>query len=267
MNLDDLSTQLLFTTVPIWAEGPNGNTSGTAFLFNVPSTVNPAQFIPLLVTNQHVIANAKRVVVEFIGRKGTQPDTSNKLHVDVDLATLNQYSDANLDLAVAPIGGLLNSREQAGMPLFFRSIDPNLIPTDAALGELAAMEEIVFIGYPSGLRDEKNSLPLIRRGITATPAWNDFRGKPSFLIDAGVSPGSSGSPVFILNQGAYATRTGLNVGTRVLFLGVLTSTMVQSNQGTNSVYLGLGTVTRSNVVKDYLSRVVSQLEKIIAVQN
>ena len=34
-------------------------------------------------------------------------------------------------------------------------------------------------------------------------------------------PGSSGSPVFILNQGAYATPTGISVGTRVYLLGVL----------------------------------------------
>ena len=57
-------------------------------------------------------------------------------------------------------------------------------------------EEIVFIGYPSGLRDEHNSTPLIRRGITASPIWNDFGNDPIFLIDAGVYPGSSGSPVF-----------------------------------------------------------------------
>lgn len=34
-------------------------------------------------------------------------------------------------------------------------------------------------------------------------------------------PGSSGSPVFIVNQGAYVTPRGITVGSRVYFLGIL----------------------------------------------
>lgn len=257
MNLNDLSTQLLFTTAPLWAEIAGKTSSATAFFYSAPIPGAPGQSIPLLVTNRHAIAGAKRVVVEFIERKGDLPDTDHRLLVDIDPALLLRFSDQSLDLAAAPIGALLNEREVVGKPLFFRSIEPSLVPSEKAFGELSAMEEIVFIGYPSGLRDVKNSNPLIRRGITATPVWNRFQGDPAFLIDAGVFPGSSGSPVFILNQGAYATGSGLVVGHRILFLGVVYETMVRSAGA--EVFLGLGKVVRSDVSIGFLNRVAEQL--------
>jgi hypothetical protein len=64
-----------------------------------------------------------------------------------------------------PLGPLLNQLDRAGRPVFFRSLGPDIIPSQAVVNDLAALEEIVFIGYPSGLRDEHNSTPLIRRGI------------------------------------------------------------------------------------------------------
>jgi hypothetical protein len=174
-----------------------------------------------------------------------------------DPTLLSQYSDHVFDLAAAPLGPLLHARESEGKPLFIRTIDQNLSPTNSIRHELSAIEEIVFIGYPSGLRDSRNSLPLIRRGITSTPVWNDFQGAPYFLIDGGVFPGSSGSPVFIFNQGAYSAKQGLVVGTRILFLGVLSETIVRANS--SEVYLGLGKVVRSDVVKDFLTKVALKL--------
>jgi len=50
----------------------------------------------------------------------------------------------------------------------------------------------------------------------------DYLGLPAFLIDAAVFPGSSGSPVFLLDRGMYQNRTGGTVvGSRVMLLGVL----------------------------------------------
>lgn len=150
-----------------------------------------------------------------------------------------------------PMGPLLNQLNDSGRSAFFRSVGPELVPYSSTVSELAAMEDVVFIGYPSGLRDEKNATPLIRRGITSTPAWNDFEGLPTFLIDAGVFPGSSGSPVFILNQGAFATRSGLTIGNRLLFLGVITQTMLRTSPDGN-VFLGLGKVVRSDAVREFI---------------
>lgn len=206
-----------------------------------------SQHIPLLITNYHVVEGAVEGVIELVERKGDQPVLQSRVRAQINPSVLLAATDKKLDLAFIPLGPLLNQLEAAGKPAFFRAIGPDIIPKPEVVEDLAAVEEIVFVGYPSGLRDEHNSTPLIRRGITATPVWNDFGNEPVFLIDAGVYPGSSGSPVFIMNQGAYTSRKGLTVGTRLLFLGLITGTMMRT-EGSANAYLGLGRVIKSSAI-------------------
>lgn len=86
-------------------------------------------------------------------------------------------------------------------------------------------------GYPSGIYDRQNLIPIIRRGTTATPAYLDYNGTPTFLIDASVFPGSSGSPVLIVNEGSYRRGNELVIGSRTLFLGVVSSVLVRYETG------------------------------------
>jgi len=57
-----------------------------------------------------------------------------------------------------------------------------------------------MIGYPNGLWDHVNNLPLIRRGITASHPGVDYQiegqnGPGVTVIDMACFPDSSGSPV------------------------------------------------------------------------
>ena len=52
-----------------------------------------------------------------------------------------------------------------------------MIPAQADLESLDAIEEIVMIGYPNGLWDSVNNMPIARRGITATPVYLNYEGK------------------------------------------------------------------------------------------
>lgn len=56
--------------------------------------------------------------------------------------------------------------------------------------------------------DAYNNMPITRRGITATPLHVDFENAPRFLIDAAIYGGSSGTPVFVFNQGSYTKPDG-----------------------------------------------------------
>lgn len=262
MNLNDISTQLLFTTVQIWSESNDDAkkvSCGTAFIFNYAindtheGNKKPPKIIPFLITNYHVVANAARCVVEFFESCDEDLKLGNTVKVELDFNLTEVLLDEKLDLAAIPIGYALNAMQEKGKSAFFRSVDEKLLPTDAQLSDFSAVEDIVFIGYPSGLRDSKNGLPIVRRGITASPIWADFEGKPEFLIDAGVFPGSSGSPVFILNQGSYSTRSGLTIGSRLLFLGIVSQTMLRS-EITGDVYLGLGRVVRANEVIGFIRK-------------
>jgi len=79
-----------------------------------------------------------------------------------------------------------------------------------------------MIGYPNGIWDRSNNLPIVRQGITASHPKLNYNGKKEVLIDAACFPGSSGSPVLIYNQGGHTTKEGhLDMRGRLILLGIL----------------------------------------------
>lgn len=259
MNIDNISTQLLFTTFPIWVEREKGqNSFGTGFIFNYKAGED--KFIPFLITNNHVIDNATRIITEFVTAVDGKPNTKEKVKVELDVNKFRSFSNKELDISAIPIAPIINQLIESGKNIFYRVIDSNIIATKEQLDEFSAVEEITFIGYPNGLYDTENMLPIVRRGITATPIWNDFNNKKKFLIDAGVYPGSSGSPVFIFNQGSYSSGNGINIGTRLLFIGMLSDSVVRLENNVPSYYLGLGGVIKSEALVDFLESVVKTIK-------
>lgn len=259
MNIDNISTQLLFTTYPIWVERENGqNTFGTGFIFNYKAQED--KFIPFLITNNHVVENAKRIITEFVKAEDNKPQTKNRVKVELDSSKFLNFSNKELDISAIPIAPIINQVLQSGTNIFYRVIDNNIIPKKQQLDEFSAVEEITFIGYPNGLYDTENMLPIVRRGITATPIWNDFNNEKKFLVDAGVYPGSSGSPVFIFNQDGYSTGNSIILGTRLLFVGMLSESLVRLDNNTPSYFLGLGGVLKSEAIVDFLDSVVKTIK-------
>ena len=62
-------------------------------------------------------------------------------------------------------------------------------------GRIEATSDIIVCSYPHGSYDQANKFPIIKSGIIAS-SWNSyFNGKPFFLIDAQLFPGSSGGLV------------------------------------------------------------------------
>ena len=161
-------------------------------------------------------------------------------------------------LIALPIAGAINDMQSKGANIFFKSIDVSLIPTDDIIDDLAAVEDVTFIGYPNSIYDTVNKIPIIRQGITATPIWNDFQGKEEFLIDAGVFPGSSGSPVFIYNRGTYPTKDGIAIGSRILFVGVLARTLQRKDKA-GLDYLDLGVVINSKALYKELNKYILKI--------
>lgn len=257
MNIEDISTQLLYTTVPIYAQKKDGSfSSGTGFIFSIVEDVNTS--IPLLVTNYHVLEDAVAGFVELhIAENGKPSEKCVRVQFDESIIAGNRLGE--LDLIAVPLASTLNEFSGKGITIFYRTVDQNIIPTDQQVRELAALENITFIGYPSGIYDTTNKLPVIRQGITATPIWNKFQGKDLFLIDAGVFPGSSGSPVFIYNQGSFPTKEGIAIGNRLYFVGVITETMLR-NDKTSKSYLDLGLVINSGAMYEEIKRLIGKIK-------
>jgi hypothetical protein len=225
----------------------------------VPAPNQQGKQIPLLISNYHVVDGARRAMIELVPRSGDSPARGNRTRVEIPGDFLLKHIDPANDLVGVPLGGVLSNLEQSGRPVFFRSLSPDIVPAPGALDALGAIEEVVFIGYPSGLYDPQNFTPLVRRGITATPVWNDFQGERAFLIDAGVFPGSSGSPVFILNEGAFTTKDGLSVGNRPIFLGVLSQAMLRQEANQPNVFPGIGKVVKAQCVSEFADRITQSI--------
>ena len=142
------------------------------------------------------------------------------------------HPSAAIDIAVLPLAPVVNHLNEGVGELYYRSIETDMIPGQDRLEGLDVLEEILFVGYPNGLYDRANHLPIFRKGTTATPLYIDYDAKPTFLIDASVFPGSSGSPVFLHNKGSWSARDGtLMAGQRIFFLGILGSVYVHEENG------------------------------------
>jgi len=224
MEIVTLAENLLFTTVRIETESEKGNrASGTGFIFE--HTINDLQY-PFIVTNKHVVADSKKGKIYFIRGEGDKPKigSAHQLNIDDFTDIWHGHPEDDVDVTVTPLVPLLEPIKKKGVEIFYRSLSPQFIPTPDQIKELDALEDIIFVGYPNGLWDEVNFTPIMRRGITATPLALDYEGKKKFLIDASVFGGSSGSPVFVYQSGAYATKGGATkIGTKFFFVGIVAS--------------------------------------------
>jgi Trypsin-like peptidase domain len=231
-----ISEKLLFSTVRIAVQLSSGEeATGTGFFFNF--LVDEQTHITAIITNKHVVAGA--VTGSFhlheLDKSIEEPQPSGDFFTVGFDDFENQWiphPDKDVDLCAMLFQPLRSQAEIQGKSIFNCEIDNSYILSKADLEELSAVEEVLMIGYPNGLWDEVNNLPLIRRGTTATHPAVDFQGRSTTVIDAACFPGSSGSPVLIVNEGMFTTKSGTFTGyTRVFLLGVLFQGPCMTAQG------------------------------------
>ncbi len=200
---------------------PIGSASG--FVFNFCINGETKTSFPALVTNRHVFNNCQQVKVLFtqLGIDGN-PDPSDLLTAIFSSSQSIPHPNKNIDLSIMLLGPALNALSQRGYKPFYTALDASLIPSQETWADFDAIENVTMVGYPKGLRDSVNNLPIFRRGITATHPRYNYQGEPKFLVDMACFKGSSGSPVFLLNEGSYTDKRNhaLCLGTRVYLMGI-----------------------------------------------
>lgn len=143
--------------------------------------------------------------------------------VKIGRPSVFHHPDPEVDLCGIPLAWPMSlARERLLRKPYVAGVPPEIIATEEQLASLRALEPVTMFGYPQGLWDSTHNLPLARRGMTASPPNVDFDGKPTFYVDLACFPGSSGSPVYVLDEGSYTNRAGqLVLMNRILLLGVL----------------------------------------------
>jgi len=217
MKPQTTSEQMLYSTVRLTAS--NGST-GTGFFFNF--TFTDGKTVPVVITNKHVVNNNQKEEVSFFlhAKNGEIPD-DEKLNITFK-TDWHFHQDQDICFCfVATLFQQIKSAKQKD--IFFIPITEELIWDNTKLEGLSAIEDVVMVGYPNGLWDQKNNLPLFRKGITSSHPAIDFNNKNVGAVDMACFPGSSGSPIFILNENGYSDKNENSYlgGKRLVFLGLL----------------------------------------------
>ena len=222
MKKQDIARQILFLTVRIEtvnAAGARG--SGTGFFFSTPITKDlHAHYI---ITNRHVIEGAQKGSLFFFEKEGNQAKLGKMIQHDIDKfeSVWIQHPDPSVDLVAMACGSIYSHYESISRGIYYKYLVESNIATSEEIEAMSGIEEVVFIGYPNGIWDSLNGLPVARKGISATPIEYDFEGHKEFVIDASVFGGSSGSPVFTYKHGVFQKHGQLMNGPAIQFVGVV----------------------------------------------
>lgn len=222
------ATEISLSTVRLECYGPDVGSVGTGYLYYYQFSED--EIYPVIVTNKHVVQGATELNAVFtiikqgvaVGEDGV---ADGEERFPVKLTDLSDqtflHPDPNIDLCVILLGTTLNSI-RAGWGVKNKFLNSSWHVDSELASIVRPIETVIMVGYPSGIWDQVNNRPITRRGLTAShplKAWNGLR---QFVVDAACFPGSSGSPVFLYEDGIY--RSAENVftpGTRVKLLGTL----------------------------------------------
>ncbi|MCD2513258.1 trypsin-like peptidase domain-containing protein [Comamonas endophytica] len=242
-----VETTLTCSTVRI--ETPETGATGTGFFYRIHFGNNIAK--QYIATNRHVVKGATFIDyvlttasdVSQTSDSGAFVDETHHLlrtslgkYVDfsvpisMDILIPHPDPDPDVDLVLIdvtiPIGIYLASRK-----LRIASLDRSWLPKKGDRA-LRSIEPLKIIGYPIGMWDEHNNMPIARSGSTATHPLASFNGDRNFLVDGAVFAGSSGSPVFGYESPMYLIPNGgFTPGTKAVLLGILWGVMEADTLG------------------------------------
>lgn len=196
-----ISENLMFNTIRLVSDnGSVGTGSFFSFKFN-------EREVTVIITNRHVVKNNPIEPMTFmlhIANESQEPTENFSVRY-----TAHWYLHENHDLCFCYANPLFSEiLSTFDKKVYIRQNYEAIIPDKSQLEELSAIEELVMVGYPITLWDERNNLPIFRKGYTACHPAIDFNRDGIGLADIPCFPGSSGSPIYILNEGSFRDKKG-----------------------------------------------------------
>lgn len=232
---------LVRSTVRLLAakKGQAPSSVGTGFYYKVQNASRDLTKV-FVVTNKHVVRGADEIhfVLSYASSLENLDEAGQpKGRVDASFVwplhgNLIQHPDLGTDLCAIdithPVGQVLNSGKQLRCMI----IDSGWLPEPEHKMLLRDIEHVLVIGYPRGLWDNHNNMPISRVGTTATHPLAAYQGRSNFLIDVAAFQGSSGSPVFTYEAPMFRTAEGAYTpGTKVQFVGIVWGVVESSVEG------------------------------------
>lgn len=220
--------QLLHTVVRIETKSQGGRVTGagTSFVFRDRGGAGNDDLF--LVSNKHLVEGAEEAYVYFatMGSDG-RPLVGEPFYVKFSEFEMlwHGHPDPNVDISVMPLSFSLDTIRKGGSEAFLKPVNTEDVANSSVFEELDVTAPVLFVGFPNGMFDEANYLPIFRRGYVATSPERDFNSAPVFLVDASVFPGSSGSPVFTVGESLIGGTPSMKL------LGVVASVYTQAAAG------------------------------------
>jgi hypothetical protein len=257
--------------------------TGTGFFYNKLST--PEEEKPgwvkvesiWLISNRHVIFHEERFPDELIfcmRKKGDSGMVWEEIRIGLtDLQKRTKLHESpEIDVATIQVDDLITKLIQEEHEKTQNKVS-SYVPvsgiSDAEMPQRAQIpidvgDDVLIVGYPHGFYDKTNLFPIVKSGIIATPWDLDFDGKPCFLIDAKLFPGSSGSVVITkpINIKVEGDRVMYSAKKKYAFLGVYSGEPYLERKPIDlgdfeivrKESFNVGVVWRSTLVQDLISK-------------
>lgn len=240
--------EISYVTARIGIQHPGGESSiGTGFFYQAKFNDGSDRSITFLISNRHVFDDPAGRLMMNLNRKKKDGSVDYGNTITVDQNDFREgyvaHPNSSVDLACVNVSPLTHKNA------FWKHLHTDFMkPIDYS--KVVPGSDVLFVGYPENRYDVVNNLPLIRKGSIASIPSMDFNGLEQIVIDAQVFQGSSGSPVFVVQEANYA------------LLGVVSQTMIRHSKlqtlqanlpdiGVEQI-LGLGIIVKQKHVQELI---------------
>jgi len=233
----------------------------TGFFFEILQIGHTSQYI---VTNKHVVHDKEKITIQFLEGSDSGPVLGKVIPYYIENPEDEFITHEKYDLAILPMDNIFKELSKKQI-----SISPSFISSSSLVDHRTPpIDDVYFVGYPDGLWDTYNFLPILRKGVSATLLDIDYGGKKRFLIDANTIPGSSGSPIFVkdIHYEYDQDNEEIDYSEQYRFAGILSKRLIQRpTWGTEEVpipltkdeydlktNINIGAVIKSIVLYDFV---------------
>lgn len=233
MNKNDL----IYSTVKIKA----GLNDGTGFIIDF--SLRKDVVVLALITNKHVVESSNDIEIVLT----IQKDNGEFITESQKISNYKRgyFEHDRYDLCVISLDPVVEKLIEKNEKIVAPHLTINDICSENELMNSNAIEDVFVVGYPDGFIDDANNLPMAKRGVTATPLYSDFKKMKTFVVDAGVMEGNSGSPVYIKKDSGVFKLVGVIYASNN---SIVEAGFIQDNKRINGYFVmptGLGVAIKA----------------------